>query len=64
MHRAEGHWVLTTMESTAADPLLLYLLENARSAAVREEFLRLPSETYTATRDVKIFVSFWQINWR
>lgn len=43
-------------QSTPADPLLLYLLANARSAAVREEFLRLPSETYTAARDIKIFV--------
>lgn len=38
------------------DPLLLDLLHNARSTAVRDEFLRLPAETYTADHEIKILV--------
>lgn len=50
----------STKESQAGgapqDPLLLDLLHSARSAAVRDEFLRLPADTYTADHEIKILV--------
>lgn len=42
--------------TVAHDPLLRSLIAGARSAAVRQEFLRLPAENYTADHDVKILV--------
>ncbi|KAL6770923.1 hypothetical protein ACKKBF_B33235 [Auxenochlorella protothecoides x Auxenochlorella symbiontica] len=44
------------------DPLLLDLLHNARSTAVRDEFLRLPAETYTADHEIKILASTYNVN--
>lgn len=41
----------------AVDPVIQHLLKNARSEAVRQEFLCMPSEDYTAKHDVNILVS-------
>ncbi len=39
------------------DPVLEHLLRKARSPEVREQFLLIPSENYTAQHQVKILVS-------
>ena len=36
--------------------MLLHLMRNARSGAVREEFLRVPADTYTKQHDVELLV--------
>lgn len=44
----------------AVDPVIQSLLKNARSEAVRQEFLSMPHEDYTSNHDVKILVSSHQ----
>lgn len=44
----------------AVDPIIQQLLKNARSEAVRQEFLSMPHEEYTSKHDVKVLVSSHQ----
>ena len=47
-----------SLEATGAvDPVVQHLLKNARSEAVRQEFLRMPSDDYTSKHDVNVLVS-------
>ena len=39
------------------DPVIQHLLKNARSEAVRQEFLRMSSDEYTSKHDVNVLVS-------
>lgn len=46
-----------TAEATGAvDPVIQSLLKNARSEAVRQEFLRMPADEYTSKHDVSVLV--------
>lgn len=46
------------LEATGAvDPVIQHLLKNARSEAVRQEFLRMPSDDYTSKHGVNVLVS-------
>ena len=51
MHKSRADEALV-----GADPVLVYLLRGARSAAVRQQFLRMPAEQYTLQREVKLLV--------
>lgn len=53
-----AHVVAVSAEATGAvDPVIQHLLKNARSEAVRQEFLRMPADDYTAKHDVHVLVS-------
>ena len=41
----------------AVDPIIQQLLKNARSEAVRQEFLSMPPGDYTSKHDIEILVS-------
>ena len=42
------------------DPVIQQLLKNARSEAVRQEFLSMPPEDYTSKHDIQILVGSQQ----
>ena len=44
----------------AVDPIIQQLLKNARSEAVRQEFLSTPQEEYTSKHDIEVLVSSYQ----
>lgn len=48
--------IIAFIPGVEADPVLEYLLQNARSDAVREEFLRQPEDEYTVNHTLKLMV--------
>lgn len=50
--------------SLGMDPVLVNLLGNARSEAVRREFLSTPPEEYTQLHDVTVLVGTYNVNGR
>lgn len=52
-----AHVAVSAEATGAVDPVIQHLLKNARSEAVRQEFLRMPADDYTAKHDVHVLVS-------
>ena len=48
----------------AMDPVLRHLIANARSEAVRLQFLQTPAAEYTTTQDVRILAGSYNVNGR
>ena len=48
--------VVSPEATGAVDPVIQSLLKNARSEAVRQEFLCMPSDEYTSKHDVNVLV--------
>ena len=47
------------MPGCEVDPVIEQLLQNARSEAVRAQFLRQPADDYTMTHNLRLLVSAW-----
>ena len=46
-----------TEKKAVVDPIIQQLLKNARSEAVRQEFLSMAQEEYTSKHDIEVLVS-------
>ncbi|KAL3153090.1 Heat shock 70 kDa protein A [Trebouxia sp. C0009 RCD-2024] len=60
----EGAAVRQAEKKSAVDPIIQHLLKNARSEAVRQEFLSMPQGEYTSKHDVEVVVGTFNVNGR
>jgi len=54
LHHAAGSHA---EKKAAVDPIIQQLLKNARSEAVRQEFLSMPQGEYTSKHSIEVLVS-------